>query len=209
VGWVLLGDAALLRAAVLLTVGVLLLGTGLAVRRLALAHVGAAIATLGTWSLLLELEVTFLDLWLLPVAVQVLLAGVAARRSGPTSSWVAEAPAVALVGLPAVLERLAGGAGWHGLLAGAIGVGAVAVGGRSARRGPLVVGAVVLLAIVAVETLAVVATLPTWAWLTVGGVVLLITAASVERLGQTPREAARRLAAGLRDPAQPPDTSAS
>lgn len=200
VGWVLLGGEALLRASALLGAGVLLLLAGLAARRLTLAHTGAAVATLGSWSLLVELDVTALDLWLLPVAVQVLLAGVSAQRSGPTSSWVAEAPAVALVGVPAVLERLTGGPGWHGLLAGAVGVVAVVAGGRLARRGPLVVGVVVTVAIVAVETLAVVASLPTWAWLTLGGVVLLLAAASIERLGQTPKEAARRVAAGLRDP---------
>ncbi len=200
-GWVLLGDAALLRASALLTVGLVLVLVGLGTRRLGLAHVGAAVSTLGTWSLLIELEVTALDLWLLPVAVQIVLAGEASRRSGPTSSWVAQAPAVALVGLPAVLERLVGGPGWHGLLAGTVGIVAVVYGGSSDRRGPLVVGAVTLVATVAVETLTVVVALPTWAWLTVGGLVLLVTAASIERLGQTPREAARRVAAGLRDPA--------
>jgi hypothetical protein len=199
-GWALLGDAALPRALALLTAGVLLLVAGLIARRLGLAHTGAAVATVGTWSLLLELDVSALDVWLLPVALQVLLAGVSARRSAPTSSWVAEAPAVALVGVPAVLERLTGGPGWHGLLAGVVGIAAVVAGGRLARRGPLVVGAVVLVAIVAVETLAVVAGLPTWAWLTLGGLVLLVAAASIERLGQSPAEAARRVAAGLRDP---------
>jgi len=42
--------------------------------------------------------------------------------------------------------------------------------------------------------------LPTWAWLTAGGITLLGAAASIERLGQTPSEAARRVANGLRDP---------
>ncbi|MFP4148667.1 MAG: SCO7613 C-terminal domain-containing membrane protein, partial [Nitriliruptoraceae bacterium] len=199
VGWVLLGDAALLRAVALLIAGLVLAAAGLLAARLALAHVGAAVATLGSWSLLAELDVTALDLWLLPVAAQVLLAGRGASRSGPTSSWVAEAPAVAMVGLPAVLERLTGGPGWHGLLAGGVAIVAVIAGGRRGRRGPLVVGAVVLVAIVGVETLTVVATLPTWAWLAAGGVVLLVAGASIERLGQTPRQAAGRLAAGLRD----------
>ncbi|MFP4310600.1 MAG: SCO7613 C-terminal domain-containing membrane protein, partial [Nitriliruptoraceae bacterium] len=136
---------------------------------------------------------------LLPVAAQVLLAGLGTSRAGPTSSWIVGAPAVAMVGVPAVLERLTGGPGWHGLLAGAVGCVAVIVGGRQGRRGTLVMGSVVLVAIVGVETLTVVASLPTWAWLAAGGVVLLLAGASIERLGQTPRAAAGRVAAGLRD----------
>jgi hypothetical protein len=199
-GWVLLGDAAVLRSAALLAAGALAVITGLVWRRHALSHTGAALATLGAWSLLSELDSTALDLWLLPVAVQLVLAGAAARRHGELSSWFAYVPPLLLVGVPAVLERVTGGPGWHGLLAGALGVGAVVVGGQLGLRGPLVVGAVLVVVVVAVETLTVVVSLPTWAWLTVGGVVLLVTAASIERLGRTPGEAARTLAAGLRDP---------
>lgn len=202
VGWVLLGDAAVLRSAALLAAGAVAVVVGLLSRRHALAHTGAALATLGAWSLLSEIDSTALDLWLLPVAVQLGLAGAAVRRHGELSSWFAYVPPILLVGLPAVLERVAGGPGWHGLLAGVLGVVAVVVGGRLGLRGPLVVGAVLVVVVVAVETLTVVVSLPTWAWLTVGGIVLLLAAASIERLGRTPGEAARTLAAGLRDPLQ-------
>ena len=199
IGWLLLGDAAVLRATALLVAGTGALLVGLAVRRWALAHTGAAIATLGTWSLLVQLESAALDLFLLPVAVQLALAGAATRRTSDTSSWIAYAPAVALVGVPAVMERLWGGPGWHGLLAGAVGVAAVVLGGAHGLRGPVVVGAVLVTAVVVIETLTVVVGVPTWAWLTVGGVFLLGAAALIERFAQTPGEAARRLAAGLRD----------
>lgn len=199
IGWLLLGDAGVLRATSLLAAGVGSLGVGLVARRWALAHTGAAIATLGTWSLLVEVEQTALDLFLLPVAVQLVLAGAAARRTGATSSWIAYAPAVALVGLPAVLERLWGGPGWHGLLAGAVGVAAVTLGGVHGLRGPVVVGVVLVVGVVVIETLTVVVGVPTWAWLSVGGIALLGAAAVIERFAQTPGEAARRLAAGLRD----------
>ena len=199
IGWLLLGDAGVLRATSLLVAGVGSLAVGLALRRWALAHTGAAIATLGTWSLLVQLESTALDLFLLPVAVQLVLAGAAARRAGDTSSWIAYAPAVALVGLPALLERLWGGPGWHGLLAGAVGIAAVALGGARGLRGPVVVGVVLVVAVVVTETLTVVVGVPTWAWLTVGGVALLATAAVIERLAQTPGSAARKVAAGLKD----------
>ncbi len=200
VGWVLLGDAAVLRSAALLAAGAVAVAVGLLSRRQALAHTGAALATLGAWSLLSEVDSTALDLWLLPVAVQLALAGAAARRHGELSSWFAYVPPILLVGVPAILERVAGGPGWHGLLAGVLGVGAVVAGGRLGLRGPLVVGAVLVVVVVGVETLTVVVSLPTWAWLTVGGIVLLLAAASIERLGPTPGEAARTLAAGLRDP---------
>ncbi|TVR24316.1 MAG: hypothetical protein EA387_05860 [Nitriliruptor sp.] len=200
IGWVLLGDAAVLRSAALLAAGAVAVVVGLLSRRQVLAHTGAALATLGTWSLLSEIDNTALDLWLLPVAVQLALAGAAVRRHGELSSWFAYVPPILLVGVPAVLERVAGGPGWHGLLAGVLGVMAVVVGGRLGLRGPLVVGAALLVVVVAVETLTVVVSLPTWAWLTVGGIVLLLAAASIERLGRTPGEAARTLVAGLRDP---------
>ena len=200
VGWMLLGDAAVLRSAAVLAAGGLAVVAGLLSRRHALAHTGAALATLGAWSLLSELDSTALDLWLLPVSVQLGLAGAAARRHGELSSWFAYVPSMLLVGVPAVLERLTGGPGWHGLLAGVVGVVAVVVGGRLGLRGPLIVGVALVVVVVAVETLTVVVSLPTWAWLTVGGTVLLLAAASIERLGRTPREAARTIAAGLRDP---------
>lgn len=199
VGWVLLGDAAVLRSGALLSAGAVAVLAGLVTARPALTHTGAAIATLGSWSLLSELDSTALDLWLLPVAVQLSLAGAAARRHGEVSSWLAYVPPILLVGVPAVLERLTGGPGWHGVLAGTLGVAAVVSGGRYGLRGPLVVGAGLVVAVVAVETLTVVVSLPTWAWLTLGGITLLAAAASIERLGQTPTEAARRVASGLRD----------
>ena len=198
-GWLLLGDAGVLRAAAVLLAGAASLAFGLVLQRWALAHTGAAIATLGTWSLLVQVDSTALDLYLLPVAVQVVLAGAAARRCSETSSWIAYAPAVALVGVPAVMERLWGGPGWHGLLAGAVGVLAVALGGARGLRGPVVVGAVLVVAVVVIETLTVVVGVPTWAWLTVGGVALLSAAAVIERFASTPGEAARRVAAGFRD----------
>ncbi len=198
-GWWLLGDAAVLRASALLVVGTGGLAIGLAARRWALAHIGAAIATVGTWSLLVELGRTDLDLFLLPVAVQLGLAGAGSRRAGDTSSWIAYAPAILLVGLPAVLERVWGGPGWHGLLAGAVGVAAVTIGGARGLRGPLLVGVGLVVAVVVVETLAVVVGVPTWAWLTAGGVALIGAAAVMERFARTPGDAGRRLASGLRD----------
>ncbi len=199
VGWLLLGDAGVLRASALLAAGAGSLMVGLVLRRWALAHTGAAIATLGTWSLLLQLSSIALDLFLLPVAVQLALAGAAARRAGDTSSWIAYAPAVALVGIPAVLERVWGGPGWHSLLAGVVGIAAVTLGGAHGLRGPVLLGAALVVTVVVVETLTVVVGVPTWAWLTVGGLTLLAAAAFIERIAQTPGDAARRLAMGLKD----------
>ncbi len=199
VGWVLLDDAVPLRSWTLLTAGVVALTIGLASKRWALAHTGAAVATVGTWSLLAGLDSTALDVWLLPVAVQLVLAGQAVRRRAVVSSWLTYAPPVAMVGIPAVLERLFGGAGWHGVLAGSIGVGAVVVSAFPGLRGPMTVGGGLIVAVVVVETLAIIAGLPTWVWLTVGGVVLLLAAAVIERADGSPAGLVRRVAVGLRD----------
>src|SRR5690606_26487292 len=104
---------------------------------------------------------------------QLWLAGLPARRAGRVSSWVADVPPLLLVVVPALLERLAGGSGWHAALAGILTILAVLGGGAGRHGGPLVVGVVGLVAVVAIETLAVVAAVPTWAWLTVGGIVLV------------------------------------
>jgi hypothetical protein len=71
---------------------------------------------------------------------------------------------------------------------------AVVGGGAGRHAGPLVVGVVTVVVVVGIETLAVAAAVPTWAWLTVGGAVLLGAAALIERTGGAPIEGARRLA---------------
>lgn len=192
VAWIAFGDTPLLLAWMTVAVGVVIATLGALRRRPVVAHVGGAVAVLGVWQHLTLAEIDAIDLWLLPVAAQLWAAGIAARRRG-TSSWIADVPPLLLVTIPALIERLAGGPGWHAVLGGGLALGAVVLGGSRRLAGPLVVGSVALLATVLVETLAVVAMVPTWAWLALGGVVLLGVGVAIERIGQSPAAAARRL----------------
>jgi hypothetical protein len=175
-------------------VGLLVVAIGLVVREAPIAHVGGILATFGVWQLLDLAGVTAVDVWLLAPALQLWLGRVPARRAGRVSSWVADVPPLALVVVTALLERLAGGGGWHAVLAGGVAVLAVVGGGIGRHGGPLVVGVVAVVGVVLVETLAVVADVPTWFWLTAGGVVLLGTGALIERSGGSPVASVRRLA---------------
>jgi hypothetical protein len=178
-------------------VGVAVVAGGVLARRPGVAHTGGVVATLGVWQLLAIAEVTAVDVWLLAPAVQLWLVGLPARREGRLSSWVVDVPPLLLVVVPALVERLAGGSGWHAALAGTVAVLAVVSGGAGRHGGPLVVGALAVVAVALVETLAVVAAVPTWAWLTVGGGLLLAVGASIERTDGGPVEGTRRLVDAL------------
>jgi hypothetical protein len=175
-------------------VGATVVAGGLAARRADVAHAGGLVTTLGVWQLLALAEVTAVDAWLAGPALQLWLFGAAGRRAGRLSSWTADVPPLLLVVIPALLERLDGGSGWHTAAAGTLAVVAVVGGGAGRHAGPLVVGVVTVVLVVGIETLAVAAAVPTWAWLTVGGAVLLGAAALIERTGGAPIEGARRLA---------------
>ncbi len=92
-----------------------------------------------------------------------------------------------------MLERLAGGAGWHALVAGALGTAAVAVGGGRRLAGPMVAGTGLLVTVTVHESLGALAGVPTWAWLTLGGSVLLAIGVALERSDTSPVEAGRRI----------------
>lgn len=94
---------------------------------------------------------------------QLLVAGWAARRRRPeVTSWPAYVPSVALLGGTALLERMIGGTGWHGVVAGAVGTAAVAAGGCWRQAGPLVVGTALLVAVTVHESLGALVGVPTW-----------------------------------------------
>jgi signal transduction histidine kinase len=71
----------------------------------------------------------------------------------------------------------------------------VAVIAGAGRRfaGPLVTGTALLVALTGYESLGVAATVPTWAWLAAGGVVLLAAGVLLERNDTSPVDAGRRL----------------
>lgn len=181
----------------LITGGALALA-GAVLQRLEIVAVGVTIASIGLWRLLVAADVTASEPYLAPIALALLVAGWQARRpswtSRPASSWVAYAPGIALLGGAAVVERFVeGSAAWHAVLAGAIGVGAVMAGAVWRQAGPLITGTVIVVALTAHETLGVAAAVPTWAWLALGGMALLVTGFVMERRGTGPLDTGRRL----------------
>jgi hypothetical protein len=177
--------------AVMITSGI---GMAVAVERgrLDALFVAGLTLTAGVWMRLADAEVAASEPYLLPVAALLLGAGLRARSTG-TGSWVAYGPVITLLGGAALAERLTGGPGWHALVAGAVGIVAVAVGGQHRLAAPLFLGTGLLVALVGYETLAITAALPTWTWLAVGGTVLLSAGIAMERHDVGPVETGRRL----------------
>jgi hypothetical protein len=191
----------------LLLAGGLIAAAGFVTRRPVVVGAGAVIVSLAVGSHLELSRVRATDAYLAPVAALLLGAGFHLRRAGAgpdgadgtdasdrPSSWVAYTPAVVLLGGSALVERIAGGGGVHALVAGAVGIAAVAIGGARRLAGPLVTGTALLVAVTVHESLGTLATVPTWGWLAAGGTLLLALGVTLERRGgEGPVEAGRRL----------------
>jgi hypothetical protein len=109
------------------------------------------------------------------------------------SSWVAYAPPVAVLGGGALALRLAGAPGWHGIIAGTVGVTAVAAGSWRRLAGPLFVGSALLAVITVNETIHRSAGVPTWIWLALGGATLLGAGVTMELRGLGPVQSGKRI----------------
>ena len=177
----------------LVVTGAITIAAAVVTRVDAMAHLGGALITIGAWTHLATAGVELTEAYVLPVSLHLVLAGARARRQRPLSSWVAYGPAIGLLGLAALDERLAGGGAWHALVAGAVGVAAVAAGGWRRLSGPLVIGTALVVAVTMHETLGAVATVPTWVWLAAGGTLLLGLGVQLERTDSSPVEAGRRM----------------
>lgn len=196
--WLLLADEPLARAVATLAIGLTVALIGGLIRRPAVAHLGGVVSVLAAFDLLAQQKVEAIDLWLAPVALYLLVAGAVLRRSG-ASSWVAYVPGLLLLAVPALIERLHDGAGWHaGIAVGAATV-AVVAGGVRRLGGPLVVGTVLLVAAMLIEVFAVIAAVPTWVWLALTGALLVGVAILIERHGGSPAVTARRLVDVIND----------
>ena len=185
------GDPTAMADAVIVSGGIGL-AWAIAAARLDGLFVAGAVVTLGTWLRLDDGGVAASEPYLLPVCALLLVAGWRARSVG-TSSWVAYGPIVGLLGGSALLERLGGGPGWHAVVAGAVGVVAVAAGGAQRLAAPLLLGTGLLVVLVAFETLTITGTFPTWIWLALGGGTLLGAGVVMERHEVGPVESGRRL----------------
>ena len=157
----------------------------------------AAVASVGLWARLDLVEVTWSEPFLAPVAAVLVALGVMTPTER-LSSWWTHGAATALLGGAALLERIDGGHGGHGLIAGAVAVVAVALGAQARLIGPLVTGTVLIVGVAGHESLAYTASVPTWAWLAAAGVVLLACAVLVERSATSPIESGRRLVETVR-----------
>ena len=184
------GEAAALADALLVVGGAVVAG-GIATRSSDVALAGGAAMTLGAWSRLVDADVSASEPYLVPVVGLALLAGWQSRADA--SSWVTTGPAVAILGGAALVERLADGGGGHALVAGAVGVAAVAAGGAWRLAAPLLLGTALLVALTVHESLGVTAGVPTWAWLALGGSTLLGAGIALERAQLGPLESGRRL----------------
>jgi hypothetical protein len=182
-------------ATVVFVVGGIGIMLGGAHRRPELVGAGALLATVGVWLHLSAARIDALDAYAVPVAAILVVAG--ARASRPpghrVSSWVAYAPAVALAGGSALVERVASGHGAHALLAGAVGMVAVVAGASRRLAGPLITGTLLLVALTVHESLGVTRQVPTWAWLAAGGATLVAAGLGMERRDTGPVETGRRL----------------
>jgi hypothetical protein len=159
----------------LLVAGGLVIGAGVSSRRADVAHAGGIVCTVAIGIHLATAGVTAGEAYAGPVAAQLVVAGWAARRRDPAvSSWAAYVPSVALV-------------------AGAVGLTAVAVGGGRRLAGPMLVGTALLVVVTVHESLAALAGVPTWAWLSLGGTILLGIGVALERSDTSPVEASRRI----------------
>jgi hypothetical protein len=130
--------------------------------------------------------------------VLLLLLGVRNERTG-ASSWNTYAAPIAALGGAALVERLAGGGSGHALIAGAVGMAAVLGGGFRKLAAPLLLGTALLVAVTVHETLGLTAGVPTWAWLALGGSVLLAAGIAMERREVGPIETGRRLVDVLKE----------
>lgn len=192
-GWALVAATPEAQAIALVALGTAGVIVGVVRRNLVIGHGGGIVAILGIWWLFDLSGISAVDLWVLPVALQLVVAGTGARRRGSPSSWAIDVPPLLLVAIPALAERLADGPGTHTLLAGAVALVAVIYGGASGRGGPLTTGMLVILAVVGIETVAFAALVPTWAWFAGAGAVLIAAAILIERHGLSPSRAVGKL----------------
>jgi hypothetical protein len=189
-----INDPAAFGPAMMVT-GALVVATGLVLEHASIVHLGGVTLTVGCWMTFATNAVLVAEAYVLPVALQLIGAGLWARhhdRPAP-SSWIAYGPAIALLAGAALGERVAGGSPWHSVFAGLVGVVAVVAGGSRRLVAPLVLGTATLVVVVGRESLDQAAGLPTWSWLAAGGATLIAAAVTMERRDLSPIEAGRRV----------------
>jgi len=121
------------------------------------------------------------DLALAAASIALLAAGVAIRMTVRPSTWLAYGPGLGTSIAWLLISQDAPDGDWATFGALVVGVGAVGIGGARRLGAPLVCGTIALLGTLLVSAGPRLAAAPTWAWIAVGGVGLLVVAAVIER----------------------------
>ena len=121
------------------------------------------------------------DVALAAAGAALLTGGWLLRRTLAVSSWLAYSPGLGMVGTWLVATQLETGTDWATFGALAVGTVALAIGGVRRLGAPLVLGTLMVVATILVSAGSRLASTPTWVWIAVGGIGLLVIAALIER----------------------------
>ena len=203
--------------AALITISLGGLAHGLLTRNAAVAHAGGLGTVYGLWTITAMHKIGFIEVYMIPIAIQMLIGGYALRRSAarverfantsgtietpqleetvgyPTHSWAAYSPGLITLLVPSLWVGLQTGIQSHLLFSGIVAVLAVAVGGTRRLGAPLLLGTGALVVITGDIAMGPARTVPAWMWLALGGCTLIATAIGMERTATTPLAAGRRL----------------
>ena len=116
--------------------------------------------------------------------IGLLAAGLYGRRLFPINSWAAYTPGLVYGGLWLLGVQFDRDTAWATPVALALGLAAIAAGGWRRLGGPLVIGTGIVAGTVAVAAGDSLADLPSWLWLSAGGLGLLGLAFAIERAGR-------------------------
>jgi hypothetical protein len=121
------------------------------------------------------------DVAIAAASLVLLVGGWLLRRTTSASSWLAYSPGLGMAGTWLVATQLEPGADWATFGALIVGVVALAIGGVRRLGAPLVLGTLLVITTIVLSAGARLAAAPTWLWIAVGGIGLLVIAALVER----------------------------
>jgi hypothetical protein len=121
------------------------------------------------------------DIALAAASTALLTGGSLLRRTLAVSTWLAYSPGLGMAGTWLVATQLETGTDWATFAALIVGVIALAIGGVRRLGSPLVLGTLLVVSTIVVSAGSRLAATPTWAWIAVGGIGLLVIAALVER----------------------------
>ena len=118
--------------------------------------------------------------------IALLLTGILLRRFQSVSTWLAYSPGLGMAAAWLLEAQLDPDATWATMGAIGVGITATAVGGLRRLVAPQVIGTGMIGATVLISAGPRLAEAPTWIWIAVGGIGLLVLAAVIERNDASP-----------------------